>query len=395
MRPLRLTALLTALVAVLGGAAHLAAQSAGPPIRIGASLSLTGAYAKPGLYGREGYALCQKQVNEGAGVLSRAVDFVIYDDRSDPQTGVRLYEKLITEDRVELVMGPYSSAITEAVANVTEKYRKLMLAPLGSAGSIWEKGRRYVIMMVSPAEVYLEGLIEMAARQGLRTIAFIYEDTLFPKTSVRGAVAIARKRGMEVLLQEAYPKAQTDFAALLTKVKAMRPDVLAAATYFDDVVAITRQMKELDVNVRMFGTTVGGDLPEFYKALGKTAEFVYGASQWEPGLRYPGAQEFSATYEAEFRRPPSYHAAASFAACMLMADAINKTGSLDADKLRDHLFKLSTTTVFGGFDVDERGFQTGHRMVTIQWQDGRQIIVWPDDVALGKPRFPTPAWNSR
>jgi branched-chain amino acid transport system substrate-binding protein len=393
MTPIRLIALFAGCLVILAGALPAGAQS--EPIRIGASLSLTGAYAKPGLYGREGYALCQKQLNEGPGVLSRPVEFVIYDDRSDPQTGVRLYEKLITEDRVELVLGPYSSAITEAVANVTEKYKKLMLAPLGSAGSIWEKGRRYVIMMVSPAEVYLEGLIEMAAKQGLKTIALIYEDTLFPKTSVRGAIAIARKRGMDVVLQEAYPKAQTDFAALLTKIKAARPDVLAAATYFDDVVAITRQMKELDVNVRVFGTTVGGDLPEFYKALGKTAEFVYGASQWEPGLAYPGAREFVATYEAEFRRPPSYHAAAAYAACMLMADVINRTGSLDPDRHREYLFKLSTTTVFGGFDVDERGYQTGHRMVTIQWQDGRQVIVWPDEVASGKARFPTPPWTSR
>jgi branched-chain amino acid transport system substrate-binding protein len=393
MRTIRFVALLAGVFVTLTGALPAGAQQ--PPIRIGASLSLTGAYAKPGLYGREGYALCQKQINEGVGVLSRPVEFVIYDDRSDPQTGVRLYEKLITEDRVELVMGPYSSAITEAVANVTEKYRKLMLAPLGSAGSIWEKGRRYVIMLVSPAEAYLEGLIELAARNGLKSIALIYEDTLFPKTSVRGAIAVARKRGLEVVLQEAYPKAQTDFAALLTKIKAARPDVLGAATYFDDVVAITRQMKELDVNVRMFGTTVGGDLPEFYKALGKTAEYVYGASQWEPGLAYPGAREFAGSYEAEFGRPPSYHAAAAYAACMLMADAINKTGSLDAERLREHLLKLNTTTVFGTFDVDERGYQVGHRMVTIQWQEGRQVIVWPDEVASGKARFPTPPWGMR
>jgi branched-chain amino acid transport system substrate-binding protein len=195
------------LAAVLAGLLLLAAAppagAQNAPIRIGASLSLTGTYAKPGVYGREGYAFCQKQINEGAGVMGRPIEMVVYDDRSDPQTGVRLYEKLITEDRVELVLGPYSSAITEAVANVTEKYKKLMLAPLGSAGSIWEKGRRYVIMMVSPAEVYLEGLIDIAARNGLKSIALIYEDTLFPKTTVNGAVALARKRGLEVVLQEA------------------------------------------------------------------------------------------------------------------------------------------------------------------------------------------------
>src|SRR5262245_6455676 len=133
-----LVALLTGLL-LLAAAPPAGAQSA--PIRIGASLSLTGAYAKPGVYGREGYAFCQKQINEGAGVMGRPIEMVVYDDRSDPQTGVRLYEKLITEDHVELVLGPYSSAIPEAVANVTEKYKKLMVAPLGSAGSIWQRGR--------------------------------------------------------------------------------------------------------------------------------------------------------------------------------------------------------------------------------------------------------------
>jgi len=392
MVSLRLLALLSSVALLLVGAVPAPAQS---PLRIGASLSLTGTYAKPGLYGREGYALCQKHLNESGGVLGRPIELAIYDDRSDPQTGVRLYEKLITEDRVDAVLGPYSSAITEAVANVTEKYKKLLIAPLGSAGSIWEKGRRYLIMMVSPAEVYLEGLMDMAARNGLKSVAVIYEDTLFPKTSVKGAMASARKRGLDIVFLEAYPKAQIDFAGLLTKIRAIRPDVLAAATYFDDVVAITRQMKELDVNVKMFGTTVGGDLPEYYKALGRTGEYVYGASQWEPSLTYPGAREFAVAYEAEFNRIPSYHAAATYAACILLGEAINHTGTLEPDRLREYLFKLQTVTPFGGFDVDERGYQIGHRMVTIQWQDGRQVVVWPDDVAAGKIRFPTPPWSQR
>jgi branched-chain amino acid transport system substrate-binding protein len=277
----RRSALLALLIAVVGLPGSAAAQA---PIRIGASISLTGTYAKPGTYGRDGYLLCQKQVNERGGLLGRKIEFVLYDDRSDAQTGVRLYEKLITEDKVDAVMGPYSSAITEAVANVTEKYGKVMMAPLASTTSIWEKGRKNILMVVSPAETFLDGLADLAARAGLKSVAFINEDTLFPKASVKGAIEQAKKKGLEVVFQEAYPKGNTDFSAILTKVKASRADVLGAATYFDDVVAITRQMKELDVNVKMFGSTVGGDLPEFYKVLGKTAEFVYGASLWEPSL---------------------------------------------------------------------------------------------------------------
>ena len=388
-----LAALLVTLCAA--GAVAPGVALAQPAIRIGASISLTGTYAKPGVYGRDGYVLCQKQVNARGGLLGRKIEFVLYDDRSDPQTGVRLYEKLLTEDKVDAVMGPYSSAITEAVANVTEKYGKVMLAPLASTTSIWEKGRKNIFMVVSPAETFLAGLIEMAARHGLKTAAFINEDTLFPKASVKGAIDVARKNGIEVVFQEAYPKGHTDFSAVLTKVKAAKPDVLGAATYFDDVVAITRQMKELDVNVKMFGSTVGGDLPEFYKALGKTAEYVYGASLWEPSLPYPGARAFAEGFEKEFGRPPSYHSAAAYAGCQLFVDAAGRAGSLEADKLRAELLKLRTRTVFGDYAVDDRGFQTGHRGVTIQWQDGKQVVVWPEDVAAGKARFPTPPWDKR
>jgi branched-chain amino acid transport system substrate-binding protein len=380
------------LLVMTGAAAPGEAQA---PIRIGASISMTGTYAKPGAYGREGYVLCQKHLNEQGGLFGRKIEFILYDDRSDPQTGVRLYEKLITEDQVEVVMGPYSSAITEAVVNVTEKYRRIMVTPLAATTSIWEKGRKYIFMTVSPSEVYLEGLIELAVRNGLKTIALIHEDTLFPKASVKGAVELARKKGMEVVFQEAYPKGHTDFSAILTKIKTARPDVLGAATYFDDIVAITRQMKELDVNVKMFGSTVGGDLPEFYKLLGKTAEFVYGASQWEPGLPYPGAKEFVESYQKEFNRPPSYHSASAYAGCKLFADTARRVGGLDSDKIREELLKLKTKTAFGEYAVDERGFQLGHKMVTIQWQDGKQVLVWPDEVATAKPRYPTPPWTQR
>ncbi len=384
------------LVLLIGSAVEAPSVAlAQPPIRIGASLSMTGSYAKPGAYGREGYLLCQKHVNELGGLLGRKIEFVIYDDRSDPSTAVRLYEKLITEDNVEVVMGPYSSPVTEAAANVTEKYRKIMMAPLAATTSIWEKGRKYLFMTVSPSEVYLEGLVELASRHGLKSIALINEDTLFPKAAVKGAAELAKKKGLQVIFQEAYPKGHTDFAAILTKIKAVRPDVLGAATYFDDIVAITRQMKELDVNVKMFGSTVGGDLPEFHSAIGKTAEFVYGASQWEPGLPYAGAKEFVEAYEKEFNRAPSYHSATAYAGCQIFVEAARRVGSLDSDKLREELLRLRTQTAFGDYAVDERGFQVGHKMVTIQWQDGKQVVVWPDEVAAGKLRFPTPPWTQR
>lgn len=365
------------------------------PIKIGASMSVTGSYAKPGTYQKEGYDVCIDELNAKGGLLGRKVELVIYDDQSQPATAVRLYEKLITEDKVDAVMGPYSSAVSEAVANVTEKYKKVMVAPLAATTSIFKKGRKYIFMIITPAENYLDGLIDMAAKRGLKTVAIINEDTLFPKASAAGTAEAAKKRGMQVVLQEAYPKGNTDFSALLVKIKAANPDVVAAGTYFDDAVAITRQMKELNVNPKMFGLTVGGDIPEFYDLLKQNAEYVYGSTQWDESLPYPGQKEFLTAYKKKFKHEPSYHSAAGYAGCLLYAEAVKKAGSLDADHVREQLLKMESKTAFGDYKVEADGFQVAHKMVMLQWQDGKRVIVWPDDLANGKPRYPTPEWGKR
>jgi branched-chain amino acid transport system substrate-binding protein len=392
-RPAILAVGITAL-GVLGASLLASAQG---PVRIGASLSLTGTYAKLGKNQHEGYQLCQKDVNAKGGVLGRKVEFVVYDDQSMPPTGVRLYEKLITEDKVDAVMGPYSSPITEAVANVTEKYKKVMVSPLAATTSIFKKEprRKYIFMVISPAEVYLEGLIDMAAKRGLKTVVIVNEDTLFSKAAAAGAADLAKKKGMQVVFQEAYPKGNTDFSALLTKIKATNPDVIAAATYFDDAVAMTRQMRELNVNPKMYGVTVGGDLPEFYDTLKGNAEYIYGATQWEPVLNYPGNKEWFEAYKAEFKHEPSYHSAAGYAGCVIYAEGVKRAGSLEPDKVREALLKLEMRTMFGDYKVDQDGFQLAHKMVTFQWQKEKKVVVWPDDLAQGKVQFPTPAWNAR
>ncbi|PYO44849.1 MAG: hypothetical protein DMD84_29790, partial [Candidatus Rokuibacteriota bacterium] len=176
--------------------------------------------------------------------------------------------------------------------------------------------------------VYLEGLVDIAAKRGLETISIINEDTLFPKASAKGTADLAKKAGLQVVFQEAYPKGHADFAALLTKVKASNADVLAAATYFDDAVAIARQMKDLNVNPKMFGLTVGGDIPKFHEDLKQTAEYIYGATQWEPTLPYPGAKEFATAFQKAFNHEPSYHAAAGYAGCMIYAEGVRRAGAL-------------------------------------------------------------------
>src|SRR5439155_20328164 len=366
------------------------------PIRIGSSLSLTGKYALQGGYAREGYLLYQKHVNQKGGVLGRSVEFVIYDDGSDEKTAVRLYEKLIAEDKVDAVMGPYSSPITDAVAEVTEKHRKLIVAPMAATSSIWEKGRRYLVMLLSPVEVLPDGVLDLAARNGLKTLAVLNEDALVGKAATRGAIELAKKKGLELVFSETYPKGTADFSGLLNKVKAAKPDVLVAASVrLEDLVAITHQARELDLNVKVLTSLPYGVLPDYYKRLGKSAEFVYSGSFWEPGLPYPGNQEFVTAFEKEFNRAPALQSANAYAGCQLFVEAARRVGGLDSDKLREALLKLRTRTLLGDFAIDERVVQIRHKAVTSQWQEGKQVVVWPDELASGKPRFPTPPWTGR
>jgi len=402
------TALITAILVFPSAIGLVAVVEAQPPIRIGASASRTGAYAALSENQLRGYQLCVKHANAKGGILGRKLELVVEDDQSQRDAAVRIYERLITQEKVDLVLGPYGTPMVEPVASVTEKHRMPMVAATGATTSIF-RGRKFIFMVYSTSDTYLKGFVELVARNGLKTIALIGEDSGFPQAAVKGASELAKKRGLRVLFAEHYQKGTTDFSAILTRIQATTPDALAAATYYDDALAITRQTKALNLNFKMLTVTVGSALPRFYEELGRAAEFVYGPSQWEPELvtlragglipiarQYLGAREFvEAHHHAYPGADLSYQTAAGYAGCQVLTEAVKRAGSLDRDKIRDAVLKLDFNTVFGAFKVDADGVQIGHKMVLFQWQVGKKVVVWPEELAPGKPRFPTPPWSQR
>ncbi len=364
------------------------------PIRIGATMSKTGALSTQGVAAANGYRLWEIGINKQGGLLGRRVEFIIYDDKSDPDLAIELYEKLITEDKVDAIMGPYGSTHTEAVAPVTEKHRMVHISPLAATTSIWEQGRKYLFMVLPPAELFLAGLIEIAYENGLNTVAILQQDALFPKAAGTGAVELAKEKGMEVVFHETYPTGTEDFSEFLMKVKEHNVEVLGmAASPLGDFIIVVRQMKEHDVNVKMFGTS--GAVTEFQKALGEKAEYAYGLSAWEPVLPNPGINEFVEAYQQKFNIEPSFHAAGAYGSCQLFMKAARRAGTLDSEALREELLNLETQTIFSNYAVDERGYQIANTGLFIQWQDGEKVVVWPEEVATGEPRFPAPPWRER
>jgi branched-chain amino acid transport system substrate-binding protein len=337
------------------------------------------------------------EVNGRGGLLGRKIKLVLLDDKSDTQTAVKLYEKLITEDKVDVLLAPYSSAITEAVANINERYKMPFVAYGAASSPIWEKGRKYIFSIVAIAEDYQKGALHLAKQIGVKRIAIIGEDSLFPRQSGIGAKQWADKLGIQVVLQENYPQKQTDFTALLQKAKAAGAEAIISNSYFADSAAQVRQMRELNLDFKLYSSTVGPGLPNFAEQLGKTAEYVLGFSQWEPVpdiLKHPGMKEFVAKYEKLYGEKPNYHAGGAYGALQVTEAAIKKAGSFDSEKLREAFASIDATTAFGHYKVDAKGMNE-HEGITFQILDGERRIVFPEKWAETKAKLPMPEWSKR
>jgi branched-chain amino acid transport system substrate-binding protein len=364
-------------------------------IVVGASVALTGKYARTGQEQLQGFQMWVEDVNARGGLLGRKVTLKYYDDESKPETGAKLYEKLITDDKVDLLIGPYSSDVTTAASTVAEKYHFPMVSSGASATQIWERGYRNIFGLYTLAETYMTPVMEFAKSKGLRKIALIYENTEFPRAVANGVRSQAKQLGMNIVFDEEYGKASTDFSSMIIKIKSKKPDMVIGGSYLPDSVAFMRQSKENRLYAKIFVFAVGPALPDFGKNLGLDAEGVMGNTMWEPTLKLPGVKEFAEKYNAKYGHEPGYHAAGGFGAGQVLEAAVKKAGSLDRDKLRAALFALDTTTTFGRYKVDATGRQIGKTGYAVQWINGNREIVLPPDVATAKPVYPFKDWGKR
>ena len=366
-------------------------------IHMGGAISQTGRYAEPAGRFVNAYKLFIDQLNAKGGLLGKKIKVTLLDDKSDKQTSIKLYEKLITQDKVDITLGPYSSGITDAVANVLERYKYPTLAPGASSGIIWKKGRKYLFNQNAIAQNYQRGAVFLAKDIGVKRIAIVGEDSLFPRQSAEGAVHWAKHLGIEVVLNENYPRKQTDFTALLQKIKARRADALISNSYFADAVAQIRQLRELNINLKIFAGTVGPGLPKFAKQLGNTAEYVLGFSQWEPRpeiLKFPGMKHFIDSYVKRHKVKPNYHAGIAWVALQITTQAIQKAGSYDREKVWSTLRTSQFQTIMGKWKVDKNNLND-HDGLTFQILDGQRKIVWPKEIAEVPYKLPMPKWKDR
>lgn len=374
-------------------------------ITFGAAVSETGKYSREGKDTRQGYNTWLKWVNEENGGIDVGgekyeAEIVFYDDEGDPDTAANLVERLITEDEVDFLLGPYSSSLTASASAIAEKYDVLMVEGNGASDSLFENGFKNLFAVLTPGSSYAESGIKLAADNGAESVVIAYEDTSFPTAVAEGARDWAEEYGLEVLAFESYPKDVADVSAIMTKFRDLDPDLFVGGGHFNDSLLFVRSAKELGFAPKGMLMTVGPSNPEFVQELGADAEYVLGATQWEASMSYEDewfgtAAEYAARYQAEWGETPTYQAAESTATALALQLAIEAAGSLETADVRQALLDMNVETFYGPIDFDETGKNAGKPMGTIQIQDGEIVVVAPADSATADVRWPMPAWDER
>ena len=383
----------------------------GDTVYLGAAVSLTGKYTTAGEHTRRGYDLAVKTINDAGGITvggkTYQLEVIYYDDESTPARGSQLAERLINQDGVDYMLGPYSSGLTKAIAPVTEQYGVPMVEANGASLQLFNKGYRYLFAVLSTTEQYLASAVALAAELAEREgrdpatlkLAGAFENDPFSQDIRAGVLADAASLGIQVVIDDQLPPELNDMAATLAKTKALKPDILVVSGHSKGAALAVRQIEEMRVDVPMLAIT-HCDSADVIGKFGGSSEYTLCASQWAPTLSYRddvfgSAADFAATFEAEYGYAPPYQAAESAAAVIVFADAFERAGGFGKDAVRDALAATEMQTFYGNIEFDETGKNIAKPMVLYQIQDGAYVVVAPTEWAASEVRHPTPPWSER
>ena len=396
-------------VAVVAAAACGGGNSTGQTtIILGAPLGLTGSLTKESILTQQGYNLWLDWINAQGGIVVNGVKHPVtikyYDDTSNSNQSAVLMQKLITEDKANFLLGPYGSGATATDAAIAEQNQIPMVEANGAAQAIFNQGYKYTFGVLSPANKYLQGVIDMAATLSPKptTIAMLSADDNFSLEVADAINTYAPTKGMRVVLYKKYKNGATNLTAEVNAAKQANADIVLNSGHLQEAIAINKAAKDQKLNAKIFAYSVGPSTPDFITALGKDANYVYDGSQWTPQVKYTPAfylseADYVSAYKAKYPGlgDPDYHVAESTAACLALQRAIENAGSLDPKKVRDALAALDMTVFFGQVKFDSRGINTFKPMVVEQIQNGVHHTVYPADVADAQPMYPTPSWDQR
>ncbi len=380
--------------------------------RIGYAVPLTGTFGRDGNLVKDAYAFWADLVNGKGGIAVKGkkypVEISFIDDKSIAAENAKLTEKLITEDKVDLVLGGFGSDSVFAGSAVAEKYRYPMVSGSASSNKLFERGFKYYFSTLGKATEEVRGCVDMVQilSPKPKTGAIIGSDILFTSLAAEGYKKYAAQNGIQILLFELFPIALQDYNSMLIKVKQKNPDILFVGSHLMVAMKTIKAMKEIDFTPKMVAFSYGPTVPDFVKSLGKDAEYVVAASEWAPNLPYKDplfgtAKQFNENYFKKYGRYPDYVEAASSAGVYALQVAVEKLGitppvkEADRVKLMEELHRQNLATFYGIVRFGPDGANEAHPPVAVQIQNGKLVNVFPKEAGETSPWYPMKPWKER
>lgn len=372
------------------------AKPAGAPIVIGGTLPLSGAFSGEASAFQKLADTWAEMVNEKGGIKmgseQRPLKFVVYDDGSDQAKAVQLYERLVTEDKVDLLIGPYSSPITFAASTVAEKHGVPMLGVEANSDAIYTRNFRWIVGVLDTGRNWANQYFDMLKADGrIKTIGIVTQDNLHTKETRESSVNNARKIGLEIVLDETLPANTQDFSPVIAKLKQANPDLVYVNAFENFAVPFVKQAKELGLRPKALHITHHGGF--LLNAVGRDAEQITGEHYWLPGIPGEGIQEFEELQKrsgVDVEKWP--WAAIRFPAYQVLRAALEKAGTTDRARLMEAFKSVEANTLAGKikFDRDGRGTMNPYPTQIIE---GKYVLLWPKEYAKGANWvFPRTAW---
>jgi branched-chain amino acid transport system substrate-binding protein len=374
-------------------------------IVLGASVQLTGSSANTGRYYRDAYEFAIDKINEKGGVKvgdkQEKLALKLYDNQSNVNLSVRQYVQLVSQDKVDLLLGPFASNFALADSAISEKYKIPMVQGGGASDQIFSRGFKYIFGTLAPASNYFGSTVEMLTKLDPKPskVALLYADDAFDVSVAKGTRPLLKKAGLTIAMDERYTSNASDFNSLLSQIKNANVDAVLVAGHETEILNFIRQAKSLAVAPKMYSFTVGVPSADFRKALGKDADYAFGMTAWLPSPKlkdkwFGDAEQFAKAYKAKYGYDPDYHAASGVADVEAVVEAIEAAGSTDHQKVRDAIAKLNFPSLYGTIAFAENG-QIDLAQTVIQVQDEKLVPVYDANGFVEKPKYPMPAWNAR
>ena len=388
-------------VAAFAASAVAGAQT----ITFGASVQLTGPVANTGRYYKDANEFAIDKINAAGGVkvgsAQQKIALKLLDNQSDVNLSVRQYSQLLSQDKVNFLLGPFASNFVLADSSIAEKSSVPMVQGGGASDEIYTRGYKYIFGTLPAASDYFGSTIDALAKlnPAPKSVALLYADDSFDVSVAKGTRDLLKKAGLTTVLDERYSTNASDFSVLLSRIKSGNADVVLVAGHETEVLNFIRQAKSLGVSPKLYSFTVGVPSADFRQALGKDANGASGMTAWLPSASlkdhwFGDAEAFAKAWKAKFGYDPDYHAAAGVAAVEAFVNAIQAAGSLDPGKVRDALAKVDFESLYGQIKFGGTG-QISLPQTMIQIQNDKVVPIFAGKDFINKLEYPLPAWDKR